>query len=150
LAKGKKTGGRKAGVPNRRTVFRKTALSVAAAIAAGPAPKLPKPSASEANTNLALVSANNGEWHGRDAHSLLRWIYCNPDLPLEIRADAAKSAIRFEKPSLVASHVSHSSAPSREMIARMTVDQIKALLAMDADSTPLIEVDRQDEDDPLE
>lgn len=35
-----------------------------------------------------------------DAHALLMAVYKNQDLPLETRIDAAKAAIRFEKPVL--------------------------------------------------
>jgi hypothetical protein len=78
------------------------------------------------------------EWFRGDAHALLRSVYTDPRWPIDMRIDAAKSAIRFERPALVASHVQHSNAPSREMIARMSIDQIKrALIAMDADDATI-------------
>jgi hypothetical protein len=35
-----------------------------------------------------------------DAHALLMSIYKNTDKPIELRLDAAKAAIRYEKPAL--------------------------------------------------
>jgi hypothetical protein len=37
-----------------------------------------------------------------DAHTFLMAVYKNPDLELPIRVDAAKAAIRYEKPALAA------------------------------------------------
>jgi hypothetical protein len=65
---------------------------------------------------------------------LLREVYTDPRWPMDLRLDAAKSAIRFERPALIASHVSHSSAPSRAVLASLSTDQLKALLLeMDSD-----------------
>jgi hypothetical protein len=40
-----------------------------------------------------------------DAVSLLQCVYKNPDLPLEVRIDAASKACRFERPALAATLV---------------------------------------------
>lgn len=124
MAKGRKTGGRAKGTPNRRSLVRRQALSTAAgqlrtqldAEAAEPEHSPPAPS-------------ETARWFRGDAHALLRLIYTDATQPIELRVDAAKSAIRFERPALVASHVQHSNAPSTEVIKAMTTDQLKALLA---------------------
>lgn len=78
MAQGFKTGGRKPGSKNRRTAKLETAMAEA-----------------EAEISAALGEPFNG-----DAHALLMAIYKNPAQPIELRIDAAKAAIRFEKPSL--------------------------------------------------
>ena len=40
-----------------------------------------------------------------DAHALLMQIYKDPNQPIELRLDAAKAAIRYEKPALAAVEV---------------------------------------------
>lgn len=35
-----------------------------------------------------------------DAHALLTAVYRNPGLPIDLRVDAAKASIKFEKPAL--------------------------------------------------
>jgi hypothetical protein len=131
LSKGKKTGGRRPGTPNKRSLVRREALTAAAvdlrakldAEASAPALDLP-----------ATQSPMSTEWFKGDAHELLRRIYSDPIWPMEMRIDAAKSAIRFERPALVASHVQHSNAPARAVLAQMSTVQLKALLLeMDAD-----------------
>jgi hypothetical protein len=37
-----------------------------------------------------------------DAHALLIWAYKHPDLPLKLRIDAARDALPYEKPRLLA------------------------------------------------
>jgi hypothetical protein len=39
-----------------------------------------------------------------DAHAFLMMVYKDPSLPLALRLDAAKAAITFEKPALVATY----------------------------------------------
>lgn len=72
---GERRGGRKKGTPNKRTVAVQDAML-------------------EASTKLAksLHDAFDG-----DAHALLMAIYKNNALPLDIRLDAAKAAVRYEK-----------------------------------------------------
>jgi len=79
MAHGKKTGGRKKGVPNKRTLQRQEALQQAV---------------------KAAAEATGTTMFDGDAHALLALIYRNEALPIDLRADAAKSAIRFEKPAL--------------------------------------------------
>jgi hypothetical protein len=79
MANGRKTGGRKKGVPNKRTLERQQALQEAVKVAA---------------------EATGTTMFDGDAHALLALIYRNEALPIDLRADAAKSAIRFEKPAL--------------------------------------------------
>jgi hypothetical protein len=76
-----KTGGRKCGTPNKRTL----ALEQAAAEAAG-----------------KIASALGDTAFEGDAHSLLMAVYKDTSKPLELRIQAAKAAIGFEKPRLAA------------------------------------------------
>jgi len=78
MARGFKTGGRKKGSRNRKTVLLKESGREALAKALGP-------------------DAFDG-----DAHSLLIAIYKDQSYPIELRLEAAKAAIRFEKPALAA------------------------------------------------
>lgn len=77
---GQKVGGRKKGTLNKRTAQREQRVQEAAAVIAGVIP---------------------GAFEG-DSHALLMAIYKNPDNPLELRLDAAKAAIGYEKPRLAA------------------------------------------------
>ena len=81
MAKGFKTGGRQPGSKNKRTLLLE----------------------STARDIIENASAIIGEeaFDG-DAHMFLILIYKNPGLPLNLRVDAAKAAIRFEKPALTA------------------------------------------------
>lgn len=79
MAKGFKTGGRKKGTPNKRTEARERQVQEAAA---------------------KIAAAMGGKAFDGDAHALLMAIYKNEELPIELRADCAKAAIRFEKPAL--------------------------------------------------
>jgi hypothetical protein len=81
MAKGAKTGGRAKGTPNKRTLARKAAMQAAAAKIGG-----------------VIESAFEG-----DAHALLIAVYKNPEIPLNLRVDAAKAAVGYEKPRLNAS-----------------------------------------------
>src|SRR5256885_7285693 len=76
--KGKKTGGHKAGTPNRRGEKRKAAIkAVAERLAA------------------AIPEAFDG-----DAHAYLMAIYKDPSHETAVRIDAARAALPFEKPRL--------------------------------------------------
>jgi hypothetical protein len=73
--KGRKTGGRKAGTRNRRTVESERAATEAA---------------------RKISATIKGAFEG-DAHELLMAVYKDPDQPLQVRIDAAKAALPFEK-----------------------------------------------------
>jgi hypothetical protein len=79
MAKGKKTGGRKVGSRNKRTV----AIEL---------------KAKEAADKIAQALGEKG-FNG-DSHALLMTVYKDPSMPMDVRLDAAKAAIRFEKPPL--------------------------------------------------
>ena len=74
-----KTGGRKAGTPNKRTVALRTATATAA----------------------EQISATLGSevFHG-DAHALLMTVYKDLKQPIGLRMEAAKAALPYEKPRL--------------------------------------------------
>jgi DNA-binding PadR family transcriptional regulator len=78
MASGFKTGGRKKGGRNRKTV-------------------LLEEKGREALAKVLGANAFEG-----DAHSLLIAVYKDESRPIELRLEAAKAAIRFEKPALAA------------------------------------------------
>jgi hypothetical protein len=78
MARGFKTGGRKPGSKNRRTEELQAAAENAA----------------------QTISEVLGTAFDGDAHALLMAIYKDLSQPVELRIDAAKAAIRFEKPTL--------------------------------------------------
>src|SRR5277367_5819834 len=74
-----KTGGRKAGTPNKRTVALRTATATAA----------------------EQISATLGsEVFLGDAHALLMAVYKDLNQPIGLRMEAAKAALPYEKPRL--------------------------------------------------
>jgi DNA-binding PadR family transcriptional regulator len=78
MAQGHKTGGRQKGTKNRKTV-------------------LLEEKGREALAEVLGANAFEG-----DAHSLLIAVYKDEAHPIELRLEAAKAAIRFEKPALAA------------------------------------------------
>jgi hypothetical protein len=83
MAQGKKTGGRQAGVPNKRTAAKKAALQAVVT-----------------KFEAAVPPAFDG-----DAVALMQCVYRDPSMPIELRLDAAKSSARFERPTLSAAMV---------------------------------------------
>ncbi len=78
---GKITGnpkGRPKGAKNKRTAAREKAVSA---------------------VSSALSNVIDGAFHG-DAHALLMAVYKDPKNQMDLRVDAAKAAIRYEKPAL--------------------------------------------------
>jgi hypothetical protein len=73
--------GRPAGAKNKRTREREAAMQEAAA---------------------RLEGTIDGAFQG-DAHAFLTAVYKDPAMPLNVRVDAAKAAVSFEKPRLNAS-----------------------------------------------
>ena len=80
MAAGKKTGGRKAGVPNKRTREVEAAMEVVAA-----------------QFKRQVPEAFDG-----DGVAFLQTVYRNPGVAVEVRIDAAAKAARFERPTLSA------------------------------------------------
>lgn len=78
MAIGRKTGGRQVGTPNKRTAQRDQAVQQAAVTAGDLIP----------------------EAFAGDAHALLMFVYKDPSVALSLRIDAARAAIRHEKPTL--------------------------------------------------
>ncbi|MEN6449095.1 MAG: hypothetical protein ABFC96_01265 [Thermoguttaceae bacterium] len=76
--------GRKKGQPNKRTIEREQAMADAAA-----------------RVTEALSAPFDG-----DAHAFLMLLYKDCEQPVEVRLDAAKAAIRYEKPALASVEVS--------------------------------------------
>jgi hypothetical protein len=87
MAYGFKSGGRKKGVKNKRTQRIESAA---------------KRLLDDAKEFLGDKGA---ELFAGDAHALLVLTYKNSELPLDIRLDAAKTAIRFEKAAMASSTV---------------------------------------------
>src|SRR5215475_5820777 len=79
MARGFKTGGRKKGSKNKRTLLLEGAVR-------------------QSQDNAKRILGD--ETFEGDAHSLLVLIYKDNSLPLAVRLDAAKAAIRFEKPAM--------------------------------------------------
>src|SRR5262249_29435513 len=52
-----------------------------------------------------------------DGVALMQLVYKNPDLPMELRLDAAKAAASFERPRL--SSIDHQGEAARDCVARM-------------------------------
>jgi hypothetical protein len=145
-------------VANKKTLARRAALAQAAAdlraqLDAEAAETPPEASTAPVTAPTGIVPEEPVNWFRGDAHALLRQIYTDPRMPLELRVDAAKSAIRFERPALVASHVQHSNAPSRQVLANLSTAQLRALLAdMDQAGTngQVIDVAALPEPEPVE
>ena len=98
---GERRGGRQAGAPNKRTIQREQAMQEAA---------------------LKVAAAIGPEAFAGDAHALLVAVYKDPAHEWDLRVDAAKAAIRFEKPALASSTVE-----VRDPLAGMSVEHLQAL-----------------------
>jgi hypothetical protein len=96
--------GRPPGAKNRRTVERAEAVEAAA------------------STIETLLAGANLEPFEGDAHALLMMVYKNPAHEIETRIDAAKAAIRYEKPSLAS--IDHTGANVRSHEAML--DELEA------------------------
>ena len=101
MAFGCKTGGRKKGSLNKTTIARQAAVRHAE----------------------ARMAANMPEGFKGDAHALLVAIYQDTSLPLPICLDAAKAAVKFEKPVLAATTFT-----KPDPLVDLTVDQLSELL----------------------
>jgi hypothetical protein len=124
-----KTGGRAPGVPNKATVARRSAMK-------------------EAEKRLAEVMP---EVKDLTAHGLLRAVYSNPEFPIELRLEAARSALKVETPSLsaVSASINHGDvgkiidariASAKQLLAEALADNdsvpLAALVTVDADGVP--------------
>src|SRR5690348_10261439 len=83
MARGRKTGGRKPGSKNRRTKDLEAATA----------------------ETVSKIEEALGDPFDGDAHALLVALYKDKTRPVELRLEAAKAAIRFEKPALAAQSV---------------------------------------------
>jgi hypothetical protein len=83
-----KTGGRKCGAKNKRTVARELAL---------------------ADTAEKITAALGTDGFAGDAHALLMMVYKNATQPLKLRVLAAKAAIGYEKSRPAAVDKTHTS-----------------------------------------
>jgi hypothetical protein len=90
-----KTGGRRRGTPNKRTVERGKAVAAAA--------------------EKIAAALGEGAFDG-DAHAFLMAVYKNDRLPVELRMDTARAAIGYEKPRLA--------AVEAKVDGRMTLEQL--------------------------
>ncbi len=77
MAQGRKTGGKVKGSKNKRTLEREAQFQAAA----------------------DALKASGVPIYDGDAHAYLMAVYKNESLPTETRMDAAKAAVRFEKPA---------------------------------------------------
>lgn len=97
MAVGHKTGGRKKGTKNKKTV----ALEVAA---------------QKVIDKLGNVIGEGNIFQG-DAHAYLMTVYKDPNQPENFRLDAAKAAIRFERPQLA--HIESKNETEVRYVARV-------------------------------
>ena len=97
MASGFKTGGRKKSTKNKKTIALETA----------------------ANKVIETLSAAIGEENifAGDAHAYLMSVYKNPTQPENFRLEAAKAAIRFEKPQLA--HIESTNETEIRYVARV-------------------------------
>ena len=107
-----KTGGRKAGTPNKRTVALQTATATAA----------------------EQISATLGSevFHG-DAHALLMTVYKDLKRPIGLRMEAAKAAMPCEKPRLAS--IENKIVDEFET---MPIDELEAWLAEQEEREPIV------------
>lgn len=103
--------GRKRGVPNKTTRERQEAME----------------RASEA------IEAAIGESFQGDAHALLMTVYKDPLQDWPLRIDAAKAAIKFEKPAL-----SSVEAKVAMTVEELTDEQLDAMIRNDAAAAGLL------------
>jgi hypothetical protein len=111
LAYGFKTGGRKKGVKNKRTRRIESAARRLLDDAKG------------------VLGDQGAKLFEGDAHALMVLTYKNPALPLDIRMDAAKAAIRFEKPAFTQTAVDLTVRPVRA--DDLSDDELAAIIAGD-------------------
>jgi hypothetical protein len=90
-----KTGGRKRGTPNKWTVARERAVAGAA---------------------RKITAALGDDAFQGDAHALLMAVYKDPRQPVQLRLEAARAAIAYEKPRLA--------AVEAKVEGRMTLEQL--------------------------
>lgn len=76
---GERRGGRKRGAKNKRTLAREQA---------------------QVETAVKIAAALGADAFDGDAHALLMALYKDPAQPAELRMEAAKAAIGYEKPRL--------------------------------------------------
>jgi hypothetical protein len=91
MAAGRKTGGRTKGTPNKRSAARQKSLEEMRKILSDKIPNSFK----------------------GDAHTFLVAVYVDQDLPLQLRIDAAKAAIGYEKPKLA--NIRHQGDPENPL-----------------------------------
>jgi hypothetical protein len=102
MALGRKTGGRTAGTPNKRSHARLDAFK---------------------DTKRKLEKALGPHAFDGDAHALLAATYKDAALPLALRIDAAKAAIPYERPRLAAV-APEAPGSNKDPIMAMTEDTI--------------------------
>lgn len=95
MAYGRKTGGRKKGVPNKRTRERERVVQEA----------------------LQKAKEAGAEICDGDAYAVLVAFYKNVSLPMEFRADCAKAVLRFERSPMPATLFNHNT--ERSYVVRM-------------------------------
>jgi hypothetical protein len=71
----------------------------------------------------ARMTANVPEGFKGDAHALLMAVYRDTSLPLPIHLDAAKAAVKFEKPVLAATTFT-----KPDPLGELSVDELRRLI----------------------
>lgn len=95
MATGFKSGGRKKGTPNRRTIAQQ---------------------AMENGLKEKLEEALGPNAFDGDAHAFLTWCYKNDSVPLNFRIESAGKAVAYEKPKLQTHTVEGGDKPVKMVI----------------------------------
>jgi hypothetical protein len=103
MVQGIKTGGRQKGTKNRKTVLL------------------------EEKGRKTFAGVLGADAFEGDAHSLLIAIYKDGSMPIGLRLDAAKAAVRYEKPALAA--VEHCNKIDTRPASELTDDELAAIAA---------------------
>lgn len=100
-----KTGGRKRGVKNKRTAALERV---------------------QAETAVKIADALGAQAFAGDAHALLMGVYKDQTQPIELRVQAAKAAIGYEKPRLTAVNSKVEGTLYLETLVRMSYETGRA------------------------
>jgi hypothetical protein len=102
---GERRGGRQRGTKNKRTLLRERAQAEAA---------------------VKIADVLGADAFDGDAHALLASVYRDAALPIELRVDAAKAAIGFERPRLASIDGRFDGALTLAALVEQSMRQIEA------------------------
>jgi hypothetical protein len=126
---GFKSGGRKKGVKNKRTRRIESAARRLLDDAKG------------------VLGDQGAKLFEGDAHALMVLTYKNPKLPLDVRMDAAKAAIRFEKPAFTQTAIDMSVRPVRAK--DLSDDELAAIIVGGSKQLPAPSAEDRHTENPM-